>query len=62
VNAQVKSRRNAVADFHRDEDGLEAIQVVMIVAIAAIILIFVKTVIWPKISDWVNQQIQNLIG
>jgi hypothetical protein len=32
------------------------------VAIAAIILIFVKTVIWPKISDWVNQQIQNLIG
>ncbi len=30
---------NAMKKFHNDEDGLEAVQVVMIVAIAALVLI-----------------------
>lgn len=45
--------RNAAKAFHDDERGMETLQIVMIVGIAAIILI----VLWqffPKIREWVN--------
>ena len=44
--------RGAVT-FHEDEEGMETIQVVMIVAIAAVVLIAVK-VFWGQIKEWVN--------
>ncbi len=37
--------------FHNDEAGLEALQVVMILAVAAVALIAVKTQ-WNNISQW----------
>jgi Flp pilus assembly pilin Flp len=40
-----------VAAFNADEDGIETLQVVMIVAIAAIVLIAVMTV-GQDIFDW----------
>jgi len=61
MNEQVKPQ-NALAAFHNDEDGLEAIQVVMIVALAAIVLIFLKITIWPKVKDWVTTQVDQLVG
>jgi Flp pilus assembly pilin Flp len=49
----------ALRNFHQDEDGLEAIQVVLIIAIAAVVLIALK-VFWGYIKDWVNTVFHNL--
>jgi len=54
--------RQAIKSFHRDEAGMEAIQTVMIVAIGAIVLFFVKTVAWPAIKSWFQEQITNITG
>ncbi len=43
--------KNAVSKFHKDEAGLEALQVVMILAVAAVALIAVKTQ-WNTVSTW----------
>jgi Flp pilus assembly pilin Flp len=43
-----------LARFHEDERGLEALQVVMIIAIAALILAFVKT-FWGDVKTWFKQ-------
>ena len=43
--------QNAIRKFHNDEAGLEALQVVMILAIAAVALIAVKTQ-WTTIKGW----------
>jgi hypothetical protein len=37
--------------FHRDEKGLEALQVILIVAIAAIILALLKAY-WQDVKNW----------
>lgn len=44
--------------FHRDERGLESLQVVLIVAIAAIILALLKW-LWPVIKDWFKKALDN---
>jgi len=43
------------APFHEDEDGMETLQIVMIVGIAAIILIFTLA-FWDKIKGWVKKK------
>lgn len=47
--------------FHEDEDGLEAMQVVMIIAIAALILALVK-VFWFDVKNWVAPLVANIVG
>jgi Flp pilus assembly pilin Flp len=47
--------------FHRDEDGIEAIQVVMIVAIAAIVLIGFMTV-GREIFGWMKDKWNEMKG
>ncbi len=54
---------NLTADLkriHDDEDGMEAITVIMIVALAAVILIVLKVTIWPLVKDWVEAKITEL--
>lgn len=48
-----KRLRNSVVKFHKNEAGLEALQVVMILAIAAICLVVVKGQ-WPGIKKMFN--------
>jgi Flp pilus assembly pilin Flp len=52
--------------FHRDEEGLEALQVVMIIAIAAMVMIAATTVgkaavTWMK-TNWGKLQKEDLSG
>lgn len=47
---------SAVRKFHQDEAGIEAIQVVMILAIAAVALIVIKGK-WSDIKSWFEQQV-----
>lgn len=44
---------NIFKRLHDDEDGLETLQVVCIVAVAAIILAIIK-VYWQEIKEWVG--------
>ena len=37
--------------FHRDEKGLEALQVILIVAVAAVVLTFLK-IYWQDVKNW----------
>lgn len=50
-----------IRNFHQDEDGIEAVQVVMIVAIAAIILVAMMTV-GNKIYGWMEKKWGELEG
>lgn len=49
----------AVRAFHDDEDGMEALQVVIIVAIAAVILGLLK-IFWPQIKSWFTGAVNNI--
>jgi hypothetical protein len=42
---------NLLKKLHNDEEGLEALQVVIILAIAAIIIALVK-IFWGTIKSW----------
>ena len=57
-NLNIKS---AVKSFHNDEAGLEALQVVMILAVAAVALIVVKTQ-WDTIRQWFNDVMGEGVG
>lgn len=52
--------KQAAAKFHNDEDGLEALQIVMIIAIAALVLIAIKNK-WPEVRDWMNEQVDGIM-
>lgn len=53
--------KNRLAKFHRDEDGIEAIQVVMILAFAAVVLV-AAWAMWDKISSWASSILDKLLG
>lgn len=52
---------NLVRKFHNDEAGLESLQVVMIIAIAAMIMIAAATVGKSGV-DWMTSKTGGLIG
>lgn len=51
--------KNRLAQFHRDEDGIEAIQVVMILAFAAVVLV-AAWAMWGTIKQWATVLLDNL--
>ncbi|HEX4415349.1 MAG TPA: hypothetical protein VH107_17075 [Lacipirellulaceae bacterium] len=52
---------NTIRKFHRDEEGLEALQVVMIIAIAAMVMVACATV-GKSVVAWMNQKWTALQG
>ena len=46
--------RKTIARLHRDEQGIEALQAVLVMAIAAVILAVVKAK-WPAIKTFFNK-------
>ncbi len=52
---------NLVRKFHSDEEGLESLQVVMIIAIAAMIMIAAATVGNSGV-EWMKAQTGKLVG
>ncbi|HZV06358.1 MAG TPA: hypothetical protein VE999_14860 [Gemmataceae bacterium] len=47
--------------IHEDERGLETLQVVMIIAVAALILALVKA-FWPNIKQWFTNLVNAITG
>jgi hypothetical protein len=56
-----KSFRSELLGLHTDEDGMETMQIVMIIAVAAIVLLFVKSQ-WETISGWASGLISQVTG
>jgi hypothetical protein len=50
---------NSLRAFHEDEDGMEALQVVMIVAAAALVLIALKGLI-GTVHQWAEEKVNEL--
>lgn len=50
-----------ITRWHGDEDGLEAVQTVMIVAIAAVILVAVMT-LGQEVFSWLREKWNDLRG
>jgi hypothetical protein len=68
----ITSAKNALRRIHNDEEGMEALQTVLIIAIAAIILAFAYKIFNGNsdtdadgsnmtIVDWVIQGINNIV-
>lgn len=53
---------NLLKRLHQEEEGLETLQVVMIIAVAAIVLAVVKKIWDNNIKQWVAGTIQNIAG
>jgi hypothetical protein len=53
--------RQRIANFDKDERGMETLQVVLIVAVAAIILALIVHQ-WPKIREWAEEAIKVITG
>ena len=51
---------NAARQFDQDQDGMETMQVVMIIAVAAIVMFFVQDV-WYAVAGWTSNLIANVI-
>ena len=47
--------------FHQEERGLEALQVVMIIAVAAIIMLLIKNN-YEKIRDWMVKLVGQVVA
>jgi hypothetical protein len=50
---------NSLRAFHEDEDGMEALQVVMIVAAAAIVLLALKGLI-DSVRQWAQETVDKM--
>jgi Flp pilus assembly pilin Flp len=59
--SELKSKVNALKAFHADEDGMETMQVVIIIAIAAVVLIALLK-FWDAIKTWVQGVWTTLTG
>lgn len=55
------SIRNAAKKFHSDERGLEALQVVMIIAVAAIVMLLVKNN-YETLKGWMETLVGEITG
>ena len=53
--------RKAIARLHRDEQGIEALQAVLVMAIAAVILAVVKAK-WPDIKEFFNNGVDEAVA
>src|SRR5689334_19468178 len=53
ISGDRKMIRKAIARLHRDEQGIEALQAVLVMAIAAVVLAVVKAK-WPSIKNFFN--------
>ena len=54
---KVNQIRKRIASFHNNEKGMETLQVVLIIAVAAIILALIVNQ-WEAIRDWATSAIE----
>jgi Flp pilus assembly pilin Flp len=61
LKAQFQNFVDSVKAFDRDEDGIESIQVVMILAFGAVVMV-AAWAFWDQIKGWADGLIQGILG
>jgi hypothetical protein len=49
-------------DFNEDEDGMNTVEAIILLFVAAIVLLVFFTLIWPLIRDTVMEKLNSLFG
>ncbi len=61
LKSQVTALVNKVSNFEQDEDGIESIQVVMILAFGAVVMV-AAWAFWDQIKGWATGLIGQILG
>jgi len=61
IKNRLSAAKTGLKKFDRDEKGLEALQVILIIAIAAIILALLKTY-WQEVKTWFKTAVDVITG
>ena len=56
----MKTLKNAISNFHNDEGGMEAMQTVVILAIAALVLLSLNT-LWGTIEEAATDNVDDIM-
>jgi len=52
----------ALKKFHQDEQGMNTVEAIILLFVAAVVLLVFFALIWPLIRDSVMDQLNNLFG
>lgn len=61
LQAKFQNFVESVKSFDRDEDGIESIQVVMILAFGAVVMV-AAWAFWDQIKGWASGLINGILG
>lgn len=61
LKSQVSALLNQARSFEKDEDGIESIQVVMILAFGAVVMV-AAWAFWDQIKGWATGLIAGILG
>lgn len=59
---QAGKLKQALKDFHEDDEGMNTVEAIILLFVAAIVLLVFFTLIWPLIRDKVMEQLNSLFG
>lgn len=61
LKSKLNEQINNLRKFNNDEDGIESIQVVMILAFGAVVMV-AAWAFWDQIKGWANGLISQILG
>ena len=62
VTFKVRKTKTMLRNFNNDERGMNTVEAIILLFVAAIVLVVFFTVIWPLIGEKVWEALQNLFG
>ena len=62
LKALVRRLKLAAANFNKCEQGMNTVEAIILLFVAAIVLLVFFALIWPLIRDSVMEQLNNLFG
>jgi hypothetical protein len=60
--ALVRRFKLAVSNFNKNEQGMNTVEAIILLFVAAVVLVVFFTLIWPLIRDKVYEQLESLFG
>jgi Flp pilus assembly pilin Flp len=59
---QVDKLKRVIKDFNDDEEGMNTVEAIILLFVAAIVLLVFFVLIWPLIRDKVMEKLNDLFG
>jgi Flp pilus assembly pilin Flp len=54
--------KRSIRNFHTGEEGMNTVEAIILLFVAAVVLVVFFTLIWPLIRDKVMEQLNSLFG